>query len=272
VSGFVKRCIKSLLVLAGGMAPPARAGCAFLIYHRVNGHLPIELDLSPELVERQFEYLARSQQVIGYEMALTRLREGSEFSNREFVLTFDDGYLDFYTNVYPLLKRWQLPAILFVTTGFVEDRVPYPMLSNPNLAVEPVSWEMLGEMAESGLVTLGAHTHTHPVLTEVSGEQVEEELTKPLALFRQRLGMTPLHFCYPRAIWSPDVESHVMRHYQSAVVGGGQWALPTDFNPYRIPRLPIRRSDGWDYFQAKVEGRMANEEELYARLHRVLGR
>jgi peptidoglycan/xylan/chitin deacetylase (PgdA/CDA1 family) len=140
------------------------------------------------------------------------------------------------------------------------------------MVVEPLSWEMLGEMAESGLVTLGAHTHTHPVLTEVSVDQVEEELAKPVALFQQRLGTAPQHFCYPRAIWSAEVEKLVMRHYQSAVVGGGQWALPSGFHPYRIPRLPIRRSDGWTYFRAKVEGRMANEEALYARMRRVLGR
>jgi peptidoglycan/xylan/chitin deacetylase (PgdA/CDA1 family) len=159
-----------------------------------------------------------------------------------------------------------------VTTGFVEERVPYPMLSYPDLAVEPVTWEMLGEMAESGLVTLGAHTHSHPLLTGVSVEQVEEELTKPLELFQQRLGFRPQHFCYPRAIWTPEIEKLVMRHYHSAVVGGGEWATPTAFNPYRVPRLPVRRSDGWRYFLAKVEGRMANEEALYARMRRVLGR
>jgi peptidoglycan/xylan/chitin deacetylase (PgdA/CDA1 family) len=146
------------------------------------------------------------------------------------------------------------------------------MLSFPNLDVKPVTWEMLGEMAESGLVTLGAHTHTHPVLTEVSLSQVEEELAKPIDLFQRRLGIRPTHFCYPRAVWRDDIEQLVARYYRSAAVGGGTRAKPVGFHRYRIPRLPIRRSDGWKFFRAKIDGRMANEEELYSRLRRFIPR
>ena len=92
------------------------------------------------------------------------------------ILTFDDGYEDFYTQVYPILRQYELPAMLFVTTGFVDEGIPYPMISNPDSDVKRVTWAMLGEMAESGLVTLGAHTHTHPVLTELTNGQIEEEV------------------------------------------------------------------------------------------------
>jgi peptidoglycan/xylan/chitin deacetylase (PgdA/CDA1 family) len=267
---FTQQLIKSSLLLAGRVQPATHSGCTYLIYHSANGGLPIELDLSPQMVERQLGYLAQVGQVINYDAALEYLQKDELRSNRIFVLTFDDGYLDFYTTVYPLLQRWRLPAMLFVTTGFVEEGVPYPMLSYPQLAVKPVTWEMLGEMVESGLVTLGAHTHTHPVLTEISLEQIEEELAKPIALFQQRLGITPQHFCYPRAVWRADIENLVARYYQSAVVGGGKRASAAEFHPYRIPRLPIRRSDGWKFFRAKVDGRMANEEELYARMRHIL--
>ena len=257
--------VKRSLLLAGALQPRRRTGCAYLIYHSVNGQLPIELDLAPPLLERQLRYLAQTGRVISYVAALACLQRALPCAADNYVLTFDDGYRDFYTQVYPLLQRWHLPATLFVTTGFVEERVAYPMLSYPNLAVEPVTWEMLGEMAESGLVTLGAHTHTHPVLTEVSPTQIEEELTRPIELFHQRLGIKPQHFCYPRAIWNPTIEKMVARYYESAVIGGGTRATVEHFHPYRIPRLPIRRSDGWRYFQAKVEGQMANEEAFYAR-------
>lgn len=262
--------VKRSLLLAGALRPRRRSGCAYLIYHSVNGQLPIELDLAPPLLERQLRYLAQTGRVISYVAALTCFQRALPCAADNYVLTFDDGYRDFYTQVFPLLQRWRLPATLFVTTGFVEERVAYPMLSYPKLAVEPVTWEMVGEMAESGLVTLGAHTHTHPVLTKVSPTQIEEELARPIELFQQRLGIKPQHFCYPRAIWNPTVEKMVARYYESAVIGGGERATIEHFHPYRIPRLPIRRSDGWHYFQAKVEGQMANEEAFYARfaIHR----
>lgn len=261
---LLQQGLKSALWLAGLLRPQPASGCTYLIYHSVRGRYPLELDLPPALLERQLAYLAHSGRVLDYGEALARLRAGTGAAGA-IVLTFDDGYLDFYTTVYPLLRRWQLPATLFVTTGFVEERVPYPMLSYPHLAMEPVTWPMLAEMAASGLVTLGAHTHTHPVLTEVAPAQVEVELRKPIQLFQERLGLTPQHFCYPRALWRPTLEEEVAHFYQSAVIGGGMAAHSATFHPYRIPRLPIRRSDGWRYFRAKVEGRMANEEAFYAR-------
>jgi peptidoglycan/xylan/chitin deacetylase (PgdA/CDA1 family) len=269
---LTQQCIKSALLVAGMMRPPTRVGCTYLIYHSVNGGLSIELDLSPAMLERQIDYLALTSQVIDYDSALCNLQDGVSQPSGAIVLTFDDGYLDFYTNVFPLLQRWHLPATLFVTTGFVEEGVAYPMLSFPQLEVKPVTWEMLGEMAESGLVTLGAHTHTHPVLTEVTLPQIEEELAKPIDLFQQRLGIRPRHFCYPRAVWRPDIEQLVARYYQSAAIGGGTRAKTAGFHRFRIPRLPIRRSDGWRFFRAKVDGRMANEEEVYSHLRHFLQR
>jgi len=132
-------------------------------YHRVDGTLGLELDLDAGLFARQIEYLAATGKVISYEQAVARLARG-ERGGPAYVLTFDDGYEDFYTRVFPLLKAYALPAMLFVTTGFVEERVAYPLLAAPGTQVAPVTWDMLGEMAASGLVTLGAHTHTHPVL------------------------------------------------------------------------------------------------------------
>ncbi|MEZ4866340.1 MAG: polysaccharide deacetylase family protein [Caldilineaceae bacterium] len=280
---LIQQGVKQSLWLAGLMQPAPSEGCAFLTYHSARGHLPIELDLPPLLLARQLAYLAQTQRVIPFEQACSRLQESRRkgalkrksmpaTDGSTFVLTFDDGFRDFYTQVFPLLGRYHLPAILYVNTGFIEDRVAYPMLSYPHLPAEPVTWEMLGTMAESGLVTLGAHTHTHPVLTHLPLAQVEEELARPIELFQKRLGLVPRHFAYPRALWNDTIELLVMEYYASAVVAGGEWASAANFHPYRIPRLPIRRSDGWRYFQAKVDRRMANEEAFYMWVQQSLRR
>lgn len=272
VKRLAQRGVKGALCALATIQPMATTGVAFLIYHSIRGDLPLELDLPPQLLERQLAYLAATEQVIDYATAIRALTRGSLPPGHRYVLTFDDGYRDFYTTVFPLLQQWQLPATLFVTTGFVDDRVAYPMLSHPKLVVEPVTWTMLGEMAASGLVTLGAHTHHHPLLTECSADQVTEELVQPLERFQRELGITPVHFCYPQARWNEAVERQVQTHYQTAVIGEGHWATTTNFVPHRIPRIPIRRSDGWRFFQAKVEGRMANEEAFYAGVRKLVFR
>ena len=153
------------------------------------------------------------------------------------------------------LQEFGLPAILFVNTGFVETGTAYP-LARLRLVDRPVTWSMLAEMHESGLVTLGAHTVTHPLLTGQNQEQIEYELGYPLQLFQDRLGFVPRHFAYPGGEWNETVEAAVRRYYITAVVGGGTCVAPADFNPYRIPRVAVRLSDGWFFFRLKARGMM----------------
>jgi len=241
-------------------------GIYFLIYHKIGGGLPLDVDLPAPLFRRQLDFLAQSGRVVSYERALALLQQGRPLTQNLFVLTFDDGYEDFYTQVFPLLQAFQLPAILFVTTGFVEERITYP-LAQVQLEARPVTWDMLGHMHQSGLITLGAHTHTHPNLVKVSTRQVNDELTRPIQLFQTRLGLPLKHFAYPRALWDERTEILIKQHYSSAVIGEGKKATADQCTPYRIPRVPVRVSDGWFFFRAKLRGLLEAEVKLYALLH-----
>lgn len=264
---FARKLLKVPLLMSDLIKPSPPAGCAFLIYHSVAGNLNFELDLPISLFRRQLEFLARTGCVVSYDEAIQALRSKRQAEIDQVVLTFDDGFANFYTHVFPILRELGLPATLFVTTGFVETGIPYPLLHHAfGAEVKPVTWDMLGEMASSGLVTIGAHTHTHVYLDHEPEDKVIEELAVPQELFRQRLGLEVCHFSYPKALWNPAVEKLVAKYYASAVIGGGYKATPDDFNPYRIPRVPIRCSDGWFFFLAKKRGWLAAEEALYAKV------
>jgi hypothetical protein len=265
---IIRQWLKIPVLLNNLFRRNAEAGFYYLIYHRVSGDSDFDVDLPLPLFRRQLEFLARARRVVSYDEALNALKSGQPVTNEAFVLTFDDGYEDFYTHVFPLLRDLELPAILFATTGFVETGIPYPILHHDSPDATPVNWDMLGEMAASGLVTVGAHTHTHPILTNVSETQVEEELAKPLEIFHERLGIKVQHFAYPKALWNQKVEALVKQHYATAAICGEQKATPRHFNPHRIPRIPIRRSDGWLFFLAKIRGWLEGEEALYDKLHK----
>ncbi|OQY44892.1 MAG: hypothetical protein B6242_11625 [Anaerolineaceae bacterium 4572_78] len=200
------------------------------------------------------------------------MRSNHHLTDKQFILTFDDGYENFYTHVFPLLQQFNLPAILFVPTSFIETGEHHP-ISQPNITnMPPVTWYMLREMIKSGLVTIGAHTHTHPNLLDVSETQLIEELTKPIKLFQQRLGIHVEHFAYPKGYWNQKIETHVKKYYKTAVIGGGKPATSDMFNPYRIPRIPIRRSDDWWFFRAKLKGWLTLEETMYDKLRHLKNR
>jgi peptidoglycan/xylan/chitin deacetylase (PgdA/CDA1 family) len=270
MSDFLRYLIKATALPLGAFSVLGPRGIYFLTYHKAGGELPLDIDLPVPLLEKQLTVLAESGRVLSYESALALLEAGETPDGNRFVLTFDDGYEDFYTCVFPLLQQLDLPAILFVTTGFVEEGTAYPLAKTPFVA-RPATWAMLARMHESGLVTLGAHTHTHPWLPDEARERIVEELEQPAKLFQMRLGLEVKHFAYPGAFWDETTEQLIKDYHVSAVIGTGRKATAAGFNPYRIPRQPVRRSDGMLFFQARLRGLLDAEEPLYAAVHRLLG-
>ena len=241
-----------------------RPGIYFLLYHKVTGELDIEIDLPWHTFRRQMEFLGRTGRVVSYERAIALLNGEAGLRHDMYVLTFDDGFRDFYTHAFPLLQQLTLPAMLFVSTAFVEDRRPCILSTPPSRLVEPVTWEMLREMTASGLVSLGAHGHEHAVLPDCAPAALRRELARPQQLCEERLG-TPLRdFAYPRGRHDARVRQSVAARYRSAAAGGFGKATPEGFDPYVLPRVPVLRRDGWAFFRAKLRGWLEQERRAYA--------
>ncbi|WP_373745664.1 poly-beta-1,6-N-acetyl-D-glucosamine N-deacetylase PgaB [Neisseria dentiae] len=77
------------------------------------------------------------------------------------LLTFDDGYMSFYTKIYPLLKAFNYPAVYALVTGWMETppngQIAYGKQMLPRSAF--ITWEQVREMQKSGLVEIASHTH-----------------------------------------------------------------------------------------------------------------
>lgn len=77
---------------------------------------------------------------------------------KNVILSFDDSRKDFYTNVFPLLKKYNVPATLNVISDFVDNPSNYSFPSGGNMAM---SVAQVKECEESGLVEIACHGHTH---------------------------------------------------------------------------------------------------------------
>lgn len=89
-----------------------------LMYHRIIEH-PMIPAIAPAEFERQLAYLKRHFSVLPIDQLL-RDRAAGCVKNNSIAITFDDGHYDFYENAWPLLKKYDLPATLYVTTAFVD--------------------------------------------------------------------------------------------------------------------------------------------------------
>lgn len=256
-----------------GRAPAS--GVSILMYHRVVGDLPLELDLASDLFRRQMEWLARTGKVVSYTSALDALLARRTGPSLTYVITFDDAYEDFYTVAWPVLRELRLPAVLYVPTRFMDEPTHLPLSRAVEGAAErmrPMTWAQLREVAADPLITIGAHTHSHPELVRLTDDEIGGEMKAAAARFQTELGFVPEHFAYPRGIWDPRVRDAVAPYCASAVTTGGEVATIENAQRYALTRVPIRRSDGWRWFEDRVNGRLIGEERMVGFAKRLLGR
>jgi peptidoglycan/xylan/chitin deacetylase (PgdA/CDA1 family) len=180
------------------------------------------------------------------------------------VVTFDDGTADFVDHALPILVRHCIPATLYLATWFAESGENFP----PD--APPVSWAGLDDACSTGLVDVGSHTHRHQLLDRLPEAEVCDELDRSIDLITERLGRPPLDFAYPKALpGSPAADRAVRERFRSAAVAGCKPNVPGFTDPFALARSPIQVSDGMRWFERKLAGGMAFEDDLRRGLNRI---
>lgn len=237
------------------LAPLGRLGRArgatVLIYHRVGGGSPDERDVPVEAFARQVEAL-RGVRVVPLDEAVDRLERGD--ASPTTVLTFDDGFADVHEHAWPLLRDAQLPFTLYLASGYVGTTMHWEGSTAKDTGGKALSWDQLREMVDSGLCTVGNHTHDHvrPELLEVG------QLDRCSAEVRANLGVETRHFAYTWGIPVPAMEPELRRRFRTAATGELGRNVPGG-DPLRLRRVPVRGTDPLAFFSAKVAGSLLAE-------------
>jgi peptidoglycan/xylan/chitin deacetylase (PgdA/CDA1 family) len=230
----VRKAVKAAL-LPAALPNLRRAGdVVILVYHRVGGTRLV--DVAEDAFERQIAFLARRGWARSLDEALGDGRGG-------VVVTFDDGSPDFHDRALPRLVAHRVPAVLYLTTGPVDG-------GNG----EALSWDMVRDALSTGLVTVGAHTHTHPNLARVGDREAEEEIRRSRELIEDRLGVPCRHFAYPFGVVSEGAERAVRRLFETAAVVGSRVNRRGRTDRHRLGRFGVLRTDGPALFAATCLG------------------
>ncbi|MBZ5645590.1 MAG: polysaccharide deacetylase family protein [Acidobacteriia bacterium] len=185
-----------------------------LTYHSISAGRP-PLATPPPLFTEQMEWLAANARVTSLSDLVEALVGGRTMPPRSVVLTFDDALLDFYSQAAPVLRRLGLPAAVFVPTGHC-GRTTRWATQLASVEERPLmSWPQVREMAEQGFI-LGAHSVSHPMLTEIIPAKAEREIVDSKAELESRIGGPVEFFCYPYGYWNADLREVVKSHYRAA--------------------------------------------------------
>jgi peptidoglycan/xylan/chitin deacetylase (PgdA/CDA1 family) len=236
-----------------GGKPRAR----ILVYHSISDDPLNPFSVSPADFEEQVRYLAREYNVISLEELVACIRDDEgEIPPDSVVLTFDDGFRDNYVRAYPILKRYGVPATIFVIVERLEsdrDVLSQSGVQRPGLYL---SWGEVLEMSEDG-ISIGSHTLTHPWLIKVTLEQARREINESRACLEQHL-RKPVHlFAYPGGRlcdFGQDITKIVVESGYSGACVGFNGTNSVDTDPYLLKRTKIEVGDGLGVFKKAMRG------------------
>ena len=218
-----------------------RNRAVIVLFHRVDDRLRDDpISCTVDEFRASCEFFKRYFRVISLPELLDRLQRGDDIS-RCLVVTFDDGYLDNYTNAGRVLKELSLPACFFVATGLIgSDHVPW---WDEKLSFKPgwMSWDQVRAL-DAGGFDVGAHTVTHIDMGKEDQATVDREIRESKRQLEAELGKPVGLFAYPfggRAqITEGARESVRTAGFRCCLSAFGGDVIPGD-NPFRVHRTPI---------------------------------
>jgi peptidoglycan/xylan/chitin deacetylase (PgdA/CDA1 family) len=168
-----------------------------------------------------------------------RRRNGAVLPERPVVLTFDDGYADLHEQVLPILVEYGFPATVFITSGWLRDAGARAADNRPPDRM--LSWSQLVELSDNG-IEIGAHSHSHPQLDQIDRARLRAELVDSRALLEDRLGRSAPSLAYPYGYSNALVRETAREAGYSQAAGVTNTTAGPQADPFRVPRLTIRRS------------------------------
>lgn len=191
------------------------AAVPILTYHSIDESGSV-ISTSPDVFRRQLKSLAESgYKTITLSDLSSALKNGNDLPSKTVVLTFDDGFQNFYTDAFPVLSEHNFTATVFLVTDFCgtyNDWAGNP----PELPRSKVlSWEEIREMDRYG-IEFGSHTRTHPDLTKLSVEKIESEMSESKQAIEDALGRKVETFAYPFGRHNTKIKQIARKNFTAA--------------------------------------------------------
>ena len=212
-----------------------------LMYHSVVDDNRF-FSISPVNFEKQLKFLKKKKfNVIKLSDLAKTIQNKKQIPYKTTVLSFDDGYQDNYSNVFPLLKKYNFSAMIFLITNLIGQK-------------GYLNWAEIKEMCQSGLVEFGCHTASHPDLTKISIAELKLELQNSRRIIENQLKTSCNYFTYPKGFFNDFVVKEIKdTGYQMALtVQEGNIDFESDI--FKLPRLSIDRSTTFAQFLGKISG------------------
>lgn len=184
-----------------------------------------QLDIVPDLFEGQLKSLNDANYITYFVKDIPAiLNKSIVAAPKSIILTFDDGYEDFYTNAFPILKKYQMKATIYIIIDFINKK---GFLTDKEIK----------EIIDSGLVEIGSHTLDHVYLKTVSKAVAEKQIVESKRILEHRFKIPIETFAYPVGAFNQETIDIVKNAGYSAAVSVIPGISQSEVNLYYLNRI-----------------------------------
>jgi peptidoglycan/xylan/chitin deacetylase (PgdA/CDA1 family) len=168
------------------------------------------------------------------------------------LITFDDGFKNYITEILPILEDFQIPSILFVTTDYIDTEIPYSFVSwkrNKRFSqnylnrchseFKSLTSHDILELNKNPLVEIGAHSCSHPYLTRITQQLALSEILESKIRLESILGIPIIYFAYPHGDYSKQIVDFVSKNFKLGF-SINRGTINFRSNPHKLCRVSIK--------------------------------
>ena len=208
--------------------------------------------------EKQMDYLAaHNYSVISLSELLKGLRN-SQLPPKPVAITIDDGFKSTYTLAYPVLKKYNFPATLFLYTNFIKKNS------------DSLTWEDIREMAKNN-IEIGSHTLSHCNLLRYNKNEdydtyitrVKKEIFLSKEILEGKIGGKVKFFAYPYGTYSPIIKNLVIQAGYEGIFNANSMNNTLNADPFSLNRQIIPGQSLFNFFIQILNQRPLNASQIF---------
>jgi len=202
-----------------------------LMYHHF-GYENSTLYVTPENFGRQMAYIKdKGYNVISLDELADGIKNNRKFKHRTVVITIDDGYRDNFTYAYPILRKYNFPATIFIIANFIDNKKDF------------MNWDEINAVSKDN-ISFGGHTKNHAYLPSIKEKAVLlDEIEGCKKFIKDKIGSPVDYFCYPTGGFTEEVKNLVKKAGYKGACTTNRGFVELNKDVYELKRVKVTNSD-----------------------------
>ena len=230
---FLKSISFIFLFISLSQASNVKNSATVFMYHKFGvSKYPSTSVTINQLEDHIKELTTNNYNIVSLDFIVDTIINDGDLADNTIGISVDDADKSFFEVGWPLFKKHNIPVTLFVTTGTI---------ANNNKSY--LNWNQIRKLKEEG-VTIGAHSHTHAHMPDISIEDVKKEIELSNKIFLKELGEIPTLFAFPYGETNTDIINLIKEYKFKVAFGQHSGIINETSNMYYLPRFSLNEKYG----------------------------